>query len=275
LQVEVVEARIPFMVIELKDTANVVVHDKFQRWRTRHPNAVFLKVHSKKKASVHSTRCRHFGGSGWSAAELAEEVGRPYSLTSKLKVLADDPGALFGWANQRSTVIQFCKDCLREEIVGKSMMKKLARAYQDPETQADRAIFTRTDIGPTEKQTLVNARRGQGQFRTRVMKLEGKCRVTGIRTAKHLHASHIKPWAHSTDAEKLDGNNGLMLAPHLDHLFDKGYISFSNVGQIIVSDRCARGVFGAWGISRSVKVRPFRPAQRPFLAYHRKQVLLR
>ena len=111
---------------------------------------------------------------------------------------------------------------------------------QDPEALADREVFARTDIGPTEKQTLVNARRGQGLFRERVIALEGRCRVTGVELVDHLRASHIKPWKDSSDQEKLDGNNGLLLAPHIDHLFDQGYISFTDVGDFIVSTKCPR-----------------------------------
>jgi predicted restriction endonuclease len=142
---------------------------------------------------------------------------------------------------------------------------------QDPEALADREVFARTDIGPTDKQTLVNARRGQGSFRERVIQLEGKCRVTGVDLVDHLRARHIKPWKDSSDQEKLDGNNGLLLAPHIDHLFDQGYISFTDVGDLLVSPRCPTAVLAAWGISPTVNVGPFRTAQRPYLAYHRQK----
>jgi putative restriction endonuclease len=140
---------------------------------------------------------------------------------------------------------------------------------QDPDARAEREVFARTDIGPTQKQTLVNARRGQGLFRERVIQYERKCRVTGVDFVDHLRASHIKPWKDSTDQEKLDGNNGLLLAPHIDHLFDQGYISFTDEGDVLVSQKCSAIVLAAWGISRSINVGSFRETQRPFLAYHR------
>jgi len=140
---------------------------------------------------------------------------------------------------------------------------------QDPEARADREVFARTDIGPTVKQTLVDARRGQGVFRERVIQLEGKCRVTGVDLIEHLRASHIKPWKDSNDQEKIDGNNRLLLAPHIDHLFDQGYISFNDFGDLIVSPQCPTVLLKAWGIDESINVGPFRLAQRPYLAYHR------
>jgi putative restriction endonuclease len=144
---------------------------------------------------------------------------------------------------------------------------------QDPDARADRYVFARTDIGATQKQTIVNARRGQGLFRERVIVLEGKCRVTGLELVDHLRASHIKPWKDSTDFEKLDGNNGLLLAPHVDHLFDQGYISFTDFGDVILSPKCPATLCKAWGVDQSVNVGPFRVAQRGYLAHHRKSVL--
>ena len=106
-----------------------------------------------------------------------------------------------------------------------------------------------------------------------MIELEGKCRVTGVDSVAHLRASHIRPWRDSSDFEKLDGNNGLLLSPHLDHLFDQGYISFSDLGDVIISPKCPSAVCMAWGIDETIDVGPFRLSQHPYLAYHRAQVL--
>jgi putative restriction endonuclease len=158
-----------------------------------------------------------------------------------------------------------------EQVEAKHKRTVVVDQDQDPNARADREVFARTDIGPTEKQGLVNARRGQGLFRDRVIQLEGKCRVTGIDLVDHLRASHIKPWKDSTDQEKLDGNNGLLLAPHIDHLFHQGYISFTDVGDLLVSPKCPARVLVAWGISPTMNVGSFRTEQRPYLAYHRQK----
>ena len=86
-------------------------------------------------------------------------------------------------------------------------------ANRDPDAEAEAEIEQRADIPETEKQQLVMARRGQGLFRTRVELFERACRITGLRQRAHLRASHIKPWRNSTDVEKLDGQNGLLLSP--------------------------------------------------------------
>ena len=78
-------------------------------------------------------------------------------------------------------------------------------------------------LSATEKVQVIKARRGQGIFRTNVQQYENACRVTGIESGFLLIASHIKPWRSCVSStERLDGNNGLLLTPHVDRLFDRG-----------------------------------------------------
>ena len=81
-------------------------------------------------------------------------------------------------------------------------------------------------IPETDKEQLIKARRGQGTFQVRVEAIEAACRVTGVKDRQFLVASHIKPWRASDNAEKLDGNNGQLLSPHVDKVFDNGWITF-------------------------------------------------
>jgi predicted restriction endonuclease len=87
-----------------------------------------------------------------------------------------------------------------------------------------------------------------------------------------LRASHIKPWAASNNDEKLDGFNGLLLSPHVDHLFDRGFISFQDSGGILVSKELNPSVLEKWSISAGKNVGEFRPGQISYLAYHREMV---
>ena len=135
--------------------------------------------------------------------------------------------------------------------------------------QVQKAIEGRTDIGPTQKQQLVQARRGQGIFKSNVRLNEKKCRITGVQDARLLIASHIKPWADSSDKEKLDGCNGLILSPHVDRLFDKGLISFENNGSILVSPKLDQAVLADWSIDKTKNVGGFKPEQCVYLEYHR------
>jgi predicted restriction endonuclease len=96
--------------------------------------------------------------------------------------------------------------------------------------------------------------------------------VTGVTDQALLVASHIKPWAQSKDREKLDGCNGLLLSPHVDRLFDRGLITFSDDGALIRSSTLKPDVLAAWGISEVRNVGAFAPEQAVYLVYHRSSV---
>ncbi|CAI1536034.1 HNH endonuclease [Serratia marcescens] len=97
-------------------------------------------------------------------------------------------------------------------------------------------IQSAKELPETMKEALVKARIGQGNFRKEVLKLYPACPVTGVSMPQLLIASHIKPWRECNNKERLDPNNGIMLAPHIDALFDKGYISFTTDGGVIISN---------------------------------------
>ena len=139
--------------------------------------------------------------------------------------------------------------------------------------QHEEELRQRSHKGATEILQLVKARRGQGVFRDNVTALGAKCRLTGVDDLRYLRASHIKPWRKSTDQEKIDGNNGLMLAPHIDMLFDGGLISFKNDGTLIISDQIEPSVLSAWGISPKLNVGVFSPKQCVYLKHHRNEEL--
>jgi hypothetical protein len=134
-------------------------------------------------------------------------------------------------------------------------------------------IEQRTDLTVTEKYQLIKARRGQGQFRKGVLEREPSCRLTGVDDPRHLKASHIQPWAASTNLDRLDANNGLMLSPHIDHLFDKADISFNDDGTLLASSDIRR-LLRQWGVepdNLTTLARPFMPEQIRFLEKHRER----
>jgi putative restriction endonuclease len=141
----------------------------------------------------------------------------------------------------------------------------------------ERAIAEDPALDATEKRQLVTARRGQGLFRENVRALEPGCRVTGLANPWLLVASHIKPWrACVTARERLDGANGLLLAPHVDLLFDRGFISFQDEGSVLVSPRLPPADLARMGLRRLAdrRVRPFAERQAAYLAWHRDWVFL-
>ena len=143
---------------------------------------------------------------------------------------------------------------------------------EESESSAAVAIKNRTDIGETRKLQLVQSRRGQGIYRSNLERFEKICRVTGVSDVQHLRASHIKPWRASTDFEKLDGNNGLLLSPHIDHLFDRGFISITDDGNLLLSSLLKDDTLRSWTIDRNVSLGSFRVEQLPYLAVASRKV---
>ena len=148
----------------------------------------------------------------------------------------------------------------------------IANVLERPTDEQDTRIIERTDIGAVEQVRLLRARRGQGVFKQNVMLHENVCRVTRVSDIHHLRASHIKPWSVSTDQEKLSGSNGLLLSPHIDHLFDRGWISFGDREEVLVSKDLTPGLTSAWGIDLDHKVGRFTDAQSEFLEFHRAEI---
>ncbi|MBK7644383.1 MAG: HNH endonuclease [Planctomycetes bacterium] len=128
----------------------------------------------------------------------------------------------------------------------------------------------------TDREALVIARRGQGLFRERVQQVERCCRVTRVSRAEHLRASHCKPWRDSSNEERLDGENGLLLTPSIDHLFDRGFISFEATGRLLVSPVAHKPSLSRMGVPADAdfNVGAFTTRQAGFLEYHRDQVFL-
>lgn len=124
-------------------------------------------------------------------------------------------------------------------------------------------------LSKTQKKQLIDARIGQGKFRSDVEEIEKCCRLTHINDKSFLIASHIKPWKDSDDEEKLDGNNGLLLSPHVDKLFDKGYISFSDEGKILYANESILKIMKIWGLDHNRNVGHFNSKQKNYLKYHR------
>ena len=124
-------------------------------------------------------------------------------------------------------------------------------------------------IPETQRIQLAKARLGQGLFRKRVILLDGACRVTGVTDTRVLIASHIKPWKLANNAERIDGQNGILLSPHVDALFDDHLITFEDDGRMHVHESLPAEVLERWAINPTKRVEHFRLQQSAFLAHHR------
>ena len=150
------------------------------------------------------------------------------------------------------------------------------QGISDWEEAETKRILEAKTLPETTRKALIKARVGQGLFRRNLTQFENHCRITGVTYQAHLFASHIKPWRESNNDERLNGENGLLLTPSIDHLFDRGFISFEDSGELIISDIAHKESVQRMGVNTEqiVRVGKFSAGQKEFLAHHRRAVFL-
>lgn len=126
----------------------------------------------------------------------------------------------------------------------------------------------------TEAERLVVQRVGQDIFRESLFQFwEGRCAITGLAVPELLRASHIKPWADcENDEERLDVFNGFLLAPHFDAVFDRGFITLSGGGDVIVSSSLTEESRRILGLDTAFRVAGIREEHQPYLTWHREKL---
>ena len=103
-------------------------------------------------------------------------------------------------------------------------------------TQMASMQYAAQNYGKGKQSTNSRQRKKQVKYREELYNEFRHCPFTHIDDFKLLIASHIKPYAVSTKKEQDDPNNGIILSPLYDKLFDKGFISFNEEGNILISD---------------------------------------
>lgn len=155
------------------------------------------------------------------------------------------------------------------------------RNYQNNESYEINSIESRKifevkqdeKLSETEKESLILARRGQGIFRERIIKKYNHCLISNIDDSRLLIASHIKPWRDSNNKERLSENNGLLLTPLYDKLFDIGLMSFTEDTRLIFSSQLSLENFNRLYINKD-KHYILNPSSEILsnLEYHRKHI---
>ena len=130
-------------------------------------------------------------------------------------------------------------------------------------------------LSSTERDATVRQRVGQDLFREGLMTLwRGRCAISGLDVPELLRASHAKPWAVSTDAERLDVYNGLLLAAHLDAAFDAGLITILGDGTVGASSALPPHAMAVLQLHARSTV-PLSPRHHTYLAWQRDPVFAR
>ncbi len=123
-------------------------------------------------------------------------------------------------------------------------------------------------------------RLGQEKYRKEVLEYMPQCPFSKITDERLLIASHIKPYnickKENRDDQALHHLNGLSLSPTYDRLFDQGYITFSDNGELICGTQLSAITWERLSINPNAKnkMRIFPEGREEYLDYHRKHVFL-
>lgn len=220
---------------------------------------------------------------GWAVSinwEMLEHPIRPKDhLDSIVPLLPAKNGPL----QQNGNGNQSCYLADISEELGRLILSLVAESNQsfidtlsvgqiEQEEEAISSAICSSVLDETEKEQLIKARRGQGLFRKNVEKVELACRVTGVTQKPLLIASHIKPWRLCNNIERLDGNNGLLLSPHIDRLFDQGWITFTDKGDLCCSESVVEATLARWGVILPFNVGLLNFVQSQYMAFHREKI---
>ncbi len=147
--------------------------------------------------------------------------------------------------------------------------------YQMPEEREQEENIEKDEmISKNKKETIIQARIGQGKYREKLLEECPYCPFTLVNDERLLIASHIKPWSKADNKEKIDPKNGLMLTPTYDKLFDRGFITFDDDKKLIVSPWLSPMNQKRLGIHTGLVVSklPLDEKRKEYLKYHREYV---
>lgn len=186
-------------------------------------------------------------------------------------IIGDDRGMVY----KNLQLVEWKNACAEVSEWSNSVMMSFCLWLNEKEKKQqidkiDKAINDCPEIG-ISKEAIVKIRVNQSRFRKKLIERYHKCCLCGVQEESLLVASHIKPWSECDGDEKLDVNNGLLLCPNHDQLFDQGWISFDNKGNIRISPLLRAEDIVKLNVGRNMKIKVY-PKNKKYLSYHRKNI---
>jgi len=193
-------------------------------------------------------------------ATLAQELAR---------TLADQDGDA-GQAFSLPTEAALARWLRRAATLSQALPNQVGMAFEQ-QVQAELSAMAPPAAQNTEVLRMVRQRVGQQAYRQAMLDYwGGACALTGLALPQALRASHAKPWAEcTTDAERLDVYNGFLLSANLDALFDNFLISFTDAGELLVSNQITQPDRERLGLDASMRLRWMAAPHAAYLEFHR------
>jgi hypothetical protein len=154
-------------------------------------------------------------------------------------------------------------------------LSKPEPSWFSDEVALEELLLGNSDLSESEALALLKTRIGQSKYRQQLIQRWGGCSVTGCKLTEFLVASHIHAWSKCESAdERWDIDNGLLLTPSLDRIFDHGLIGFNNNGSVVIHTDMPRGQMHHFGVDQNIRLRgdvlQKHPGILKYLALHRK-----
>jgi len=125
-------------------------------------------------------------------------------------------------------------------------------------------------IAETELEAKAKLRLGQQKFRKDTLELwKYKCALCDINLSELLRASHSKPWKDSTNGERLDQYNGVLLCCNHDALYDKGLITFDGKGSLHISSKICAENYMTYGLDKRANIQ-MHSENKEYFNWHKK-----
>lgn len=140
------------------------------------------------------------------------------------------------------------------------LLTKIAEINEDPVLEVV--------IHSTEAKITSKMRIGHQAYKGKLLELwNNECAICKIKLSQLLKASHSKPWKDSSDTERVDPYNGLLLCAHHDALYDQGFITVNREGVIKVSPILKKDNYNIFNLYEGEKIDIFEE-NKNYLSWH-------
>jgi hypothetical protein len=267
-----VTANVPGDGIKFRRIKLLAAPVEWSALKTRH---MMQETHWPKSSvtQLHPIEIRNVGETIWNVIKKEPGIARPTDDSRVLSSPTDENKTNLGPPLQTTNVV--ASNATIEIDVGAS--NEALNDTVEPNAFDDlKAHEAELNAIPdeTERDEVRKSRIGQGKFRKKLIEYWGGiCAVTGLSEQTLLRASHIRPWRSSDNHQRLYPFNGLLLAPHLDALFDGGFISFDDSGRIVLSPELTADDQHRLGVNDELALRSVDDRHKEYLRFHRENRL--
>lgn len=146
----------------------------------------------------------------------------------------------------------------------------LERQYKASIEKGKYTVPKEFSLKEKDREIIAKARTGQGLYRTLLLKKwDNSSSISDYNNATFMVASHIKPWKDCDNKECIDPENGLLLTPNYDFLFDQGYITFNDAGCVVLSAKLTEEDLREFSFDKCIKIKKVSEKMKKYLKYHR------